>query len=103
MKNTTTTAGRKMSESAAGVLGTGGRQRRIPSAEEIRAAPEVCALCGGWSRGTSLRFEHERPGERVRLEMHLCTTCGDRIEKHLKRAIPVRSMEIVPTEDEAAA
>ena len=101
MKNTM--AGRKMSESGAGVLGRGGRQRRIPSAAEIRAAPEVCALCGGWSRGTSLRFEHERPGERVRLEMHLCTTCGDRIEKHLKRAIPVRSMEIIPTEDEAAA
>jgi hypothetical protein len=102
MKKTTTTTGRKMAKTVAGVLGAGGRQRRIPSAAEIRAAPEVCALCGGWSRGTSLRFDHERPGERVRLEMHLCTTCGDRIEKHLKRAIPVRSMEITPTEEAAA-
>lgn len=76
-------------------------QRHIPTAAEIRAAPEVCALCGGWSRGTSLQFAHERPGERVRLEMHLCTACGDRIEKHLKRAIPVRSMEITRTEEAA--
>lgn len=81
--------------------GPPGGRRRIRTAAEIRAAPEVCALCAGWSRGTSLHFEHERAGERVRLEMHLCTTCGDRIEKHLKRAIPVRSMEVTRTEEAA--
>lgn len=75
--------------------------RRIPSAAEIRATPEVCALCGGWSRGTTLRFEHERERERVRLELNLCTQCGDRIEKHLKRAIPARSMEVTRAEEAA--
>ena len=34
MKNTTTMTGRKMAETAAGVLGGRGRQRRIPSAAE---------------------------------------------------------------------
>jgi hypothetical protein len=81
--------------------GLGERSRRIRTAAEIRAAPEVCALCAGWSRGTSLHFEHERAGERVRLEMNLCTACGDRIEKHLKRAIPVRSMEVTRAEEAA--
>gem|GEM_PF-2766862 len=99
MKDTNTTT--KSRSSSAGVLTSGGSRRRIPTAAEIRATPEVCPLCGGWSRGTSLRFEHERPGERVRLEMYLCTSCGDRIEKHLKRAIPLRSMEVTSTEEAA--
>lgn len=100
MKNTTTTMGRQTMDGA-GRLDAGGRERRILTAAEIRAAPEVCALCGGWSRGTTLNFEHERLGERVRLEMNLCTACGDRIEKHLKRAIPLRSMEITQSEEAA--
>ncbi len=101
MKDANTTTDRKTRSSGAGVLTSGGSRRRIPTAAEIRAAPEVCPLCGGWSRGTTLRFEHERPGERVRLEMNLCTSCGDRIEKHLKRAIPLRSMEVTSTEEAA--
>jgi hypothetical protein len=82
---------------------SGGRRPRLATAAEIRARPEICALCGGWSRGTQLRFTHEREGERVSLEMPLCRACGDRIEKHLKRAIPRRAMEVTPLEPDAAA
>ncbi|HEX2094740.1 MAG TPA: hypothetical protein VHG28_20215 [Longimicrobiaceae bacterium] len=72
------------------------KPREIRSAAEIRATPERCGLCGGWSRCTRLSFSHDRADGRLILDMHLCTTCGDRIEKHLKRAIPLRSMEIIP-------
>lgn len=55
---------------------------------------EACALCGGFSRETVIDFHHVRKRQRVSLHVPLCETCGNRIEKHLKRAIPKRLMEI---------
>lgn len=56
---------------------------------------EPCALCGGASRETVINFHHVRKRQRVILHVPLCETCGNRLEKHLKRAIPKRLMEIV--------
>jgi hypothetical protein len=49
-----------------------------------------CALCSRPTRETMLAFTHRRGGEKVKLEIALCDSCGDRLEKHLKRAIPKR-------------
>lgn len=64
---------------------------------------EPCPLCGGVSRETVIRFQHVRKGERVALHIPLCETCGNRIEKHLKRAIPKRLMEIAELPRELVA
>jgi len=53
----------------------------------------TCTLCSGASRETVLVFHHVRKAERVTLELALCETCGNQLEKHLKRAIPKRLME----------
>jgi hypothetical protein len=79
------------------------RRQRMATAAELRARPEICGLCGGWSRGTQLQFSHPREQDHVSLELHLCRNCGDRIEKHLKRAIPRRAMDVTPLEPDAAA
>jgi hypothetical protein len=55
-----------------------------------------CALCGGASREATLAFAHRRGGENVSLEIALCGSCGDRLEKHLKRAIPKRLFDRTP-------
>jgi hypothetical protein len=55
---------------------------------------EACALCNGISREGMLLFQHVRNGERIALEIALCEACACRIEKHLKRAVPKRLMNI---------
>lgn len=64
--------------------------------KQIQAMPHVCGMCGSWARGSELDFAHERRGEVVHLQLPLCTSCADRLEKHLKRAIPKRLMELKP-------
>jgi protein-arginine kinase activator protein McsA len=54
---------------------------------------EVCALCQEVSREAVLAFHNVRKSERVTLEIPLCEGCANRLEKHLKRAIPKRLME----------
>lgn len=54
----------------------------------------ICAMCGSWARGSHLQFVHERREEEARLELPLCSSCGDRLEKHLKRAVPGRLMAV---------
>lgn len=56
-----------------------------------------CALCEGISRESALSFVHLRRGERATLEVALCESCGNKLEKHLKRAIPKRLMRLAPT------
>jgi CheY-like chemotaxis protein len=53
-----------------------------------------CALCDGVSRESALSFVHHRKGERASLDVPLCETCGNRLEKHLKRVIPKRLIEL---------
>ena len=55
----------------------------------------LCALCGDEIGETSLVFlhEHREPHEMVSLNIRLCLSCGNRIEKHLKRAVPKRLMD----------
>ncbi len=53
----------------------------------------TCALCSAPSCGSGLVFFHERKGTRQWLEVGLCETCGNRMEKHLKRAVPKRLFE----------
>jgi len=56
-----------------------------------------CALCERPTPGpVTLTFHRERRGEEVALAIGLCDACGDRMEKHLKRAIPKRLMQITP-------
>ncbi len=57
----------------------------------------TCALCPAQRSGSGLVFFHERRGERLWLEIGLCETCGNRMEKHLKRAIPKRLFGTTPT------
>ena len=57
-----------------------------------------CALCDGVSRESALSFVHLRKGERASLEVPLCETCGNKLEKHLKRAIPKRLMRLAPAQ-----
>ncbi|MQA89191.1 MAG: response regulator [Gemmatimonas sp.] len=52
-----------------------------------------CALCNGVSRESALTFVHLRKGERASLDVPLCESCGNRVEKHLKRVIPKRLMD----------
>jgi CheY-like chemotaxis protein len=52
-----------------------------------------CALCNGISRESALSFVHMRKGERASLDVPLCESCGNRLEKHLKRVIPKRLIE----------
>ncbi len=61
-----------------------------------------CSLCSGDSRETVLIFHHVRNAQRVTLELALCETCGNNLEKHLKRAVPKRLMEVVTIERLAA-
>ena len=58
----------------------------------------LCDLCEKEPGESSLVFmhRHERANELVTLSIRLCLSCGDRIEKHLKRAIPKRLMSITP-------
>lgn len=53
-----------------------------------------CSLCPARAQLTRLVFlhEHVQTGECVVLNIRLCESCGNRIEKHLKRAIPKRLM-----------
>jgi hypothetical protein len=54
----------------------------------------VCALCG-LAPGTAILLflhDHVEDAQSVRLDIRLCASCGNRIEKHLKRAIPKRLM-----------
>ena len=60
--------------------------------------PAICALCPGVSREAGLIFVHVRRGERVTLDVPLCETHGNQVEKHLKRVVPKRLMEIRPCE-----
>jgi hypothetical protein len=61
-----------------------------------------CALCPGPARaGVGLTFDHVRRGQAVALEIDLCETCANRVEKHLKRIIPKRLMEITAEPAEA--
>ena len=53
-----------------------------------------CHLCSEASRESVLVFHHVRKADRVSLEIALCEACGNNIEKHLKRAIPKRLMEV---------
>jgi hypothetical protein len=55
-----------------------------------------CALCSGAIREATLAFTHRRGGEKVNLQITLCGSCGDRLEKHLKRAIPKRLFDRTP-------
>lgn len=57
---------------------------------------ENCALCQRPARQSALSFGHVRNGERVELDIRLCETCGTRIEKHIKRAIPKGLMRFSP-------
>jgi hypothetical protein len=58
--------------------------------------PTRCALCPGPAREAVLQFTNLRRGERVWLAIPLCETHGNQIEKHLKRVIPKKLMEITP-------
>lgn len=53
---------------------------------------EICALCQAPGPQSRLAFKHVHEGGRTDLEIALCADCGDRIEKHLKRAVPKRLM-----------
>ena len=53
-----------------------------------------CSLCSAETRGTVLIFKHVRRGQRVTLDIALCQECGNNLEKHLKRAVPKRLMNI---------
>jgi len=57
---------------------------------------ETCALCPNGSHETVLLFRHIRNQEQVDLEVPLCGDCGNRLEKHIKRAIPKRLMRVSP-------
>ena len=59
---------------------------------------EHCALCDGVSRESLISFHHVRDRQRVTLEIPLCVSCANKIEKHLKRAIPKRLMAFDPVE-----
>ncbi len=54
------------------------------------------ALCSGAIREATLAFTHRRGREKVNLQIALCGSCGDRLEKHLKRAIPKRLFDRTP-------
>lgn len=65
---------------------------------------KVCVLCGAEASGDSgLTFDHKRRRQRVSLEAYLCETHGNLLEKHLKRVIPKRLLEITPEPAQAAA
>jgi len=57
---------------------------------------EICALCQAPGPQSRLAFKHVHEGGRTDLEIALCADCGDRIEKHLKRAVPKRLMRLSP-------
>ncbi len=70
----------------------------------------TCGLCERHAHGASLRFEGSHhwmggpnlkgsrnlEGVECRLDIELCDRCAERMEKHLKRAIPKRLMEFAP-------
>jgi len=60
-----------------------------------------CSLCAEETQDSGLVFHHLRQNERVSLEITLCNSCGQRIEKHLKRAIPKRLMTFEPVLESA--
>jgi hypothetical protein len=78
----------------------------VPSQEKRRAsappdrggasapADLSCSLCGEAAGAGMLVFLHEHTDvpDYVSLNIRLCESCGNRIEKHLKRAIPKRLM-----------
>jgi hypothetical protein len=55
---------------------------------------EACAMCNGPSTESVLIFSHVRERQRVNLAIPLCEACGNRMEKHIKRAVPKRLMEV---------
>jgi hypothetical protein len=54
-----------------------------------------CSICNGWSYGNVLRFERQDGSTRHSFDLVLCERCAERLEKHLKRAIPKRLMRVV--------
>jgi CheY-like chemotaxis protein len=78
-------------------------ERMVAAVERIVGPPLLpngcrCALCDGVSRESALSFVHHRKGERASLDVPLCETCGNRLEKHLKRVIPKRLIEFTSFE-----
>jgi hypothetical protein len=63
----------------------------------------LCPLCGKAAGKSPLIFQHmrSRSGELLTLDIRVCETCGDRVEKHLKRMIPKRLMVVTPPPDQA--
>lgn len=74
------------------------RRKQAADAKHVHTpTPEGrCLLCGSPSREGVIEFVHVRLGSRVTLAGALCETCGNQMEKHLKRVVAKAKFTLAP-------